>query len=137
MSLMRVSDPSQWCAVELDETLVSTEGIDRLLSALDDVEPDAGADHAAGTGPVLEAIEVLEAWLADAPAVVPTRQVIEPVLDLWEHADDLDPAMAAPLEALLAHLAGRHHTTTDEVRAALRQARAAVAGVTPPAVPER
>lgn len=92
MSLMRVSDPSQWCSVELDETPASTQGVERLLAGIDDVELSA---------------------------------------------DDLDPAVAAPLEALLAHLAGRHHTTTDEVRAALRQAGAAGANLTAPAASER
>lgn len=127
MSLIRVSDPSQWCSAELDETLVSSGGVERLLAALDDAAPGAGIDHPPGAAPVLEAIEVLEASLVDAPAVVPTRQVLEPVLELWERADDLDSTVAAPLEALLAHVAGRHHTTADEVRAALREAGAAVA----------
>lgn len=135
---MRVSDPTQWCSAEIDDTLEFGEGIDRLLSALDDdagspsaFEPPAAAvSRRAAVGLALEAIEVLESSLADAATVVAARHLIDPVLQLWELADDIDPAVAAPIEALLVHLTGRHRTTTDEVRAALAEAGAALANVT-------
>lgn len=133
---MRVSDPTQWCSAEIDDTLEFGEGIDRLLSALDgdavspSGTPSASLSRGAAVGLALEAIEVLESSLADAATVVAARHLIDPVLQLWELADDIDPAVAAPIEALLVHLTGRHRTTSDEVRAALAEAGAALANVT-------
>ena len=137
MTVIRVSDPTQWCFAEIDETVESAEGIDRLLAALDDDgESGSGSEALAGAvsrraapGRALEAIEVLESSLTGPATVVPARHLIDPVLELWELADDIDPAVAAPIEALLVHLTGRRRTTTDEVRAALSEAVAALADV--------
>ncbi|HET6809423.1 MAG TPA: hypothetical protein VFH50_00265 [Acidimicrobiales bacterium] len=79
------------------------------------------SDRRMARGSLLEAIEVLEATLT--AAVIPSRRLMSPVLDMWDQADVVGPATAAPLERLLSHLMVRHHTTREEVRATLAEVR--------------
>lgn len=82
------------------------------------------SDRRMARGSLIEAIEVLETTLTGAAAaVVPSRRLMGPVLDMWDQADVIGPATAAPLERLLSHLMMRHHTTREEVRATLAEVR--------------
>ena len=137
MSMARVSDPSEWCFAEIDRTS-DGDGIDRLLEALEDMDASGAhsgaatdADRDATRARIAEAMEVLQAAVAEGPTVVPARRLVNRVLELWELADEVDPAASAPLEALLSHLVGRHSTTADEVVAALAEARSALADPVP------
>ena len=79
------------------------------------------SDQRIARGSLIEAIEVLDTTLT--AAVVPSRRMMGPVLDMWDRADVIGPAAAAPLERLLGHLMERHHTTREEVRATLADVR--------------
>jgi hypothetical protein len=78
-------------------------------------------DQRMARGLLLEAVEVLETTLT--VAVVPSRRLMGPVLEMWDRADVVGPATAAPLERLLSHLMVRQHTTREEIRAALAEVR--------------
>lgn len=137
MSMARVSDPSEWCFAEIDRTFEG-DGIDRLVDALESMDPSDApfgvrpqGDRRATAARVAEAIEVLQATLAEGPTVVASRHLVGRVLEIWELADEVDPAASAPLEALLCHLVGRHSTTADEVAAALADARRALGDLAP------
>lgn len=84
------------------------------------------SDRRMARGLLIEAIEVLETTLT--AAVVPSRRLMGPVLEMWDRADVIGPAPAAPLERLLSHLMVRHHTTREEVRATLAEVRRTLEG---------
>ncbi|HEV2370019.1 MAG TPA: hypothetical protein VGR90_09075, partial [Acidimicrobiales bacterium] len=120
-----MSDPSERCFGQIDDSRIP-DGVIWLSADLDDIDgleagvgrPDRESVRRRGTVALaLEAIEVLESNLAGAPTVVHAHRLIGPMLELWDLADAVDPAVATPVEALLTHLVGREHTTIDEVAA--------------------
>ena len=72
-----------------------------------------------------EAMEVLETTMTSP--VLQSRQLVGPVLDMWDRADEIGPACSGPLERLLRHLRQRHHTTREEVEATMAQVRRGLA----------
>jgi hypothetical protein len=50
-------------------------------------------------------------------------RVINPLLEVWSQAHEIDPQLAEPLESLLSALAHRVLTTKDELGSAIDQVR--------------
>lgn len=131
MHVARVSDPNTWCSAELDGSRLA-ENLDRLLADIEfdpaAAEPNAAAKEASADLALLaDTTEVLESILRSYETVIPTRVLVATALDIWELADTIDPAISAPLEALLKHLKARRYTTTDEVIAVVADVRRALA----------
>ncbi len=59
--------------------------------------------------------------------VLSVSRVVNPLLQLWSVARDLDPAVAQPIENLLTALVGRSLTTSGEIAATMAEVRAAAA----------
>ncbi len=74
-----------------------------------------------------EAVAALEPYMQEA--VIPAGRVVNPLLDVWDAAHRIDPAVSSPVEQLLTALVERTSvtpkeliSTVDEVRIAALQA---------------
>ena len=78
-----------------------------------------------------ESIRLLEQsiddFLCSRDPVVSASRVIDPLLEIWGQAREVDPSVAVPVERLLTALVGRELTTLDELTGAMDEVRAAVA----------
>jgi len=78
-----------------------------------------------------ESIRLLEQsiddFLGSRDPVVSASRVIDPLLEIWGQAREVDPSVAVPVERLLTALVGRELTTLDELTGAMDEVRAAVA----------
>lgn len=61
---------------------------------------------------------------------ISASRVINPLLELWELAVKVDPAVARPVEDLLRALVGRELTTSQELAATMAEVRASLAALT-------
>lgn len=131
MSSTSVNDPGIWCHAELDESGLS-EGAGWLLSDPDYLSFDApltlhpddrGRGRTVARSRFSDALEVMEASLDGCGLTVPTGQLGDSLLELWDLADDLGPQASEPLERLLAQTLRHRRLSTDQVRAALAELR--------------
>ena len=65
------------------------------------------------------AIAALDPYLREG--IIPSRQVIDPLLDVWSAAQSVDPDVARPVEELLTVLISRTTTTPAELVGTLDQ----------------
>jgi hypothetical protein len=71
----------------------------------------------AAVGSLDAAIAALTPYLQER--IIPSGQVINPLLDVWTAAESVDPSVARPVEELLTALISRTTTTPSELVAAL------------------
>lgn len=64
---------------------------------------------------------------AHRDGVVSVSRVINPLLGIWQLANDIDHALAVPIEQLLTALNGREMTTPQEIAATMDATREALA----------
>ena len=57
-------------------------------------------------------------------AIIPTGQVVNPLLDVWEAAHAIDPIASSPIEHLLTSLLSRAWVTPAELMSTLDEVRA-------------
>ena len=126
MTLTTVGDPATWCHVEFDEhdlveeaRLSGAEQWDGVARRLD----QAGKEPAGDRNRLLQAVEVLEADLPGTRRRVRAHHLVEPVLDLWEMAGDVDAEATGRLEMLLGRLTGVSRVSPGVVRAILEEVR--------------
>jgi hypothetical protein len=78
-----------------------------------------------------ESIQLLEQriddFLGSRDQIMSASRVIDPLLEIWGLASEIDPSVAVPVERLLTSLVGRELTTRDELTRAMDEVRAAVA----------
>jgi hypothetical protein len=78
-----------------------------------------------------QSIELLEQriedFLGSRDQVISASRVIDPLLEIWGLAREVDSSVAVPVERLLTSLVGRELTTLDELTSAMDEVRAAVA----------
>ena len=73
---------------------------------------------------IQELSEAMTAFLDEQDgAVVSASRVVNPLLNLWSLAHEIDPQVAEPIEELLTALRGRTLTTRDELADALAKVR--------------
>lgn len=76
----------------------------------------------------------IETFLASfTDPVVSASRVINPLLDVWGAAKEVDDSVAVPVEVLLTALVSRELTTTGELVGMVDEVRAALAAWTMPA----
>lgn len=76
----------------------------------------------------------IEGFLASyTDSVISASRVINPLLDVWAAASDLDESVASPVAALLTALVSRELTTAAELQQAMDEVRVAAGAVTVPA----
>ena len=76
----------------------------------------------------------VEAFLASfTDPVISASRVINPLLDVWGAAKEVDDSVAVPVEVLLTALVSRELTTTGELVGMVDELRAALAAWTMPA----
>jgi hypothetical protein len=66
-------------------------------------------------------------FLKERDPVISASRVIDPLLEIWGLASEVDASVAVPVERLLTALVGRELTTLDELTGAMDEVRAAVA----------
>lgn len=69
----------------------------------------------------------IEDFLGARDQVMSASRVIDPLLEIWGLAREVDSSVAVPVERLLTALVGRELTTLDELTSAMDEVRAAVA----------
>jgi hypothetical protein len=69
----------------------------------------------------------IDDFLSSRDPVISASRVIDPLLEIWGLASEVDPSVAVPVERLLTALVGRELTTLDELTGAMDEVRAAVA----------
>ena len=69
----------------------------------------------------------IDEFLDSRDPVISASRVIDPLLEIWGLATEVDPSVAVPVERLLTALVGRELTTLDELTGAMDEVRAAVA----------
>jgi hypothetical protein len=69
----------------------------------------------------------IEDFLGSRDQVISSSRVIDPLLEIWGLASEIDPSVAVPVERLLTALVGRELTTLDELTSAMDEVRAAMA----------
>jgi hypothetical protein len=89
-----------------------------------------------GQDAVDQSIQLLEQriddFLGSRDQVISSSRVIDPLLEIWGLAREVDSSVAVPVERLLTALVGRELTTLDELTSAMDEVRAAVAAQTLP-----
>lgn len=74
----------------------------------------------------------IQAFLADmGSGVVSVSRVVNPLLQVWSVARDVDADVAVPVENLLTVLVGRSLTTSQELTDTMTEVRAVLASTTP------
>ena len=71
--------------------------------------------------------EKIDEFLDSRDPIISASRVIDPLLEIWGLATEVDPSVAVPVERLLTALVGRELTTLDELTGAMDEVRAAVA----------
>ena len=71
--------------------------------------------------------EKIDEFLDSRDPVISASRVIDPLLEIWGLATEVDPSVAVPVERLLTALVGRELTTLDELTSAMDEVRGAVA----------
>lgn len=90
-------------------------------------EPAEGAGSHAG-----ELEQAIQGLLAQVgTGVVSVSRVVNPLLQVWSVARDVDAEVAVPVENLLTVLVGRSLTTSDELSETMTEVRAVLAGTSP------
>jgi hypothetical protein len=74
----------------------------------------------------------MDDFLSSRDPVVSASRVIDPLLEIWGLASEVDASIAVPVERLLTTLVGRELTTLDELTGAMDEVRAAVAALALP-----
>jgi hypothetical protein len=69
----------------------------------------------------------IDDFLSSRDPVISASRVIDPLLEIWGLASEVDASVAVPVERLLTALVGRELTTLDELTKAMDEVRAAVA----------
>ena len=69
----------------------------------------------------------IDEFLDSRDPVISASRVIDPLLEIWGLATEVDPSVAVPVERLLTALVGRELTTLDELTSAMDEVRGAVA----------
>jgi hypothetical protein len=69
----------------------------------------------------------IDDFLSSRDPVISASRVIDPLLEIWGLATEVDSSVAVPVERLLTALVGRELTTLDELTGAMDDVRAAVA----------
>jgi hypothetical protein len=69
----------------------------------------------------------IDDFLSSRDPVISASRVIDPLLEIWGLASEMDASVAEPVERLLTTLVGRELTTLDELTGAMDEVRAAVA----------
>jgi hypothetical protein len=69
----------------------------------------------------------IDDFLRERDPVISASRVIDPLLEIWGLASEVDASVAVPVERLLTALIGRELTTLDELTGAMDEVRAAVA----------
>lgn len=67
----------------------------------------------------------IDDFLASLDQVISASRVLDPLLEVWGLATEIDPSVAVPVERLLTALVGRELTTREELAGALDEVRAA------------
>jgi hypothetical protein len=97
--------------------------------AIDEALPDT---KAAGTSQVDDLEQAIQDFLAHmGSGVVSVSRVVNPLLQVWSVARDVDAVVAVPVENLLTVLVGRALTTSDELTETMTEVRAVLAGTSP------
>jgi hypothetical protein len=107
-------------------------GSPRSTSCLSEPDPASAAPRdelfgdadEAAVGSLESAVAALNPYMQER--IIPSRQIINPLLDVWSAAQSVDPSAARPLEELLTVLISRTTTTPAELVAALDEMRIAV-----------
>jgi len=88
-----------------------------------------------GESPLSQADELeqaIQAFLAEmGSGVVSVSRVVNPLLQVWSVARDVDAVVAVPVENLLTVLVGRSITTSKELTETMTEVRAVLAGTGP------
>ena len=71
--------------------------------------------------------EKIDEFLDSRDPIISASRVIDPLLEIWGLATEVDPSVAVPVERLLTALVGRELTTLDELTSAMDEVRGAVA----------
>jgi hypothetical protein len=74
----------------------------------------------------------IDDFLTSRDPVISASRVIDPLLEIWGLASEVDASIAVPVEQLLTTLVGRELTTMDELTGAMDEVRAAVAALALP-----
>jgi len=74
----------------------------------------------------------IDDFLSARDPVISASRVIDPLLEIWGLASEIDASIAVPVERLLTALVGRELTTLDELTRAMDEVRAAVAALALP-----
>jgi hypothetical protein len=69
----------------------------------------------------------IDDFLSSRDPVISASRVLDPLLEIWGLATEVDASVAVPVERLLTALVGRELTTLDELTRAMDDVRAAVA----------
>jgi hypothetical protein len=96
----------------------------------------ATSEERGGQDAVDQSIQLLEQriddFLGSRDQVISSSRVIDPLLEIWGLAREVDSSVAVPVERLLTALVGRELTTLDELTRTMDEVRAAVAAQTLP-----
>jgi hypothetical protein len=71
--------------------------------------------------------EKIDEFLSARDQVMSASRVIDPLLEIWALAVELNPSVAGPVERLLTALVTRELTTLDELTGAMDEVRAGLA----------
>ncbi len=69
----------------------------------------------------------IDDFLSSRDPVVSASRVIDPLLEIWGLASEVDASVAVPVERLLTALVGRELTTLDELTRAMDEVRESAA----------
>ncbi len=101
----------------------------------DAARPDGASADVDAAGPLSQADELEQAiqeFLAGVGnGTVSVSRVVNPLLQVWSVARDVDAVVAVPVENLLTVLVGRALTTSDELGETMAEVRAALAEAAP------
>ncbi|MCU1493926.1 MAG: hypothetical protein JWO62_1690 [Acidimicrobiaceae bacterium] len=76
--------------------------------------------------------QAIQSFLAEmGSGVVSVSRVVNPLLQVWSVARDVDAVVAVPVENLLTVLVGRALTTSQELTDTMTEVRAVLAGTSP------
>jgi len=118
------TEPSSASTLAGDNTEITT-----IVGVSSDEQPEG--EVAAGT-PSSQADDLeaaIQAFLADiSSGVVSVSRVVNPLLQVWSVAREVDAEVAVPVEQLLSVLVGRTLTTSKELIDTMTEVRAALAG---------
>ena len=71
--------------------------------------------------------ERIDGFLGSLDQIMSASRVIDPLLEIWGLATEVEPAVAVPVERLLTALVGRELTSLDELTGGMDEVRAALA----------